>query len=84
MKNKVLIELIVQDINSTYNVYIPVKKKIGSIIELLNRSVFELSNGAFVGNNKTGLYSRETGERYAVDSLVRMTNIRNGASLILL
>ena len=84
MKNKVLVELIVPDIGKTYNVYLPINKRIGSIIGLLNKSIFELSNGAFTGNNNTGLYNRETGDRYTINLLLRETDIRNGSSLVML
>lgn len=84
MKNKILIELIVPDINEVYNLYIPINRKIGNIIELLNKAINELSNNNYVGSKKTNLYSRLTGEKYSINSLVRETDIRNGSKLILL
>ncbi len=84
MKNKVLIELIVPDIDEKFNLYIPINKRIGNIVVLLNKAVKELTNGLYDGNNKTILYNKVTNERYAVNSLVRETNIRNGTVLILM
>lgn len=84
MKNKVLIELIVPDIEKKYDVYIPISKKIGNIIVLLNKAVSDLNNGLYQGNNLTSLYNRSTGQRYAIDDLVKNTDIRNGTTLILL
>ena len=84
MKNKVLIELIVPDIYEVYNIYIPINRKIGNLIELLNKSIGELSDNNYIGSNRTSLYNRDTGEKYLFNSLVRETNIRNGSSLILL
>ena len=84
MKNKVLIELIVPDIYEVYNIYIPINRKIGNLIELLNKSIGELSDNNYIGSNRTSLYNRDTGEKYSFNSLVRETNIRNGSSLILL
>ncbi len=84
MKNKVLIELIVPDVDDSYDIYIPVNKKIGNIINLLIKAVSELSDGVYVGNNKTFLYNKDTGEKYHVNSLVRETDIRNGSVLILI
>ena len=84
MKNKILIELIVPDISETYNIYIPVNRKIGNLIELLNRSVSELTDNNYTGNEQTSLYNRITGEKYHFNSLVRETDIRNGSSLILM
>lgn len=84
MKNKILIELIVPEIDEKYNIYIPINKKVGNVIILLNKAVKELNNGTFDTTNKTCLYDRKTGEKYPINSLIRETNIRNGTSLILI
>lgn len=84
MKNKVLIELIVPDIDKKYNVFIPISKKIGNIIVLLNKAVADLNNGLYQGSNLTSLYNQNSGQRYAIDDLVKNTDIRNGSTLILL
>lgn len=84
MKNKILIELIVPEIDIKYNLYIPINKKVGNIIVLLNKAIKELSDGVYEGNEKTALYNRKTGEKYGMNVLIRQTNIRNGTSLILI
>ncbi len=84
MKNKILVELIVPEIEEHYNIYIPIHKKIGSVINLLNKSIFELSNGNYSGGNKNFLYNRDTNERYDLNDKVFNTNIRNGSILVLL
>lgn len=84
MKNKVLVQLIVPDIEKSFDIYLPINKRIGNIIVLLNKSIAELTKGTYQGTNKTGLYNSETGEKYLVDDLLRNTTIRNGAKLVLL
>lgn len=84
MKNKILIELIVPEIDEKYNLYIPINKKIGNVVILLSKAVRDLTNGTFDGTTKTSLYNKTTGEKYPINSLVRETNIRNGSSLILI
>ena len=84
MKNKILIELIVPEIDMKYNLYTPINKKVGNVIVLLNKAVRELSDGLYEGNDKTSLYDRKTGEKYSINSLIRQTNVRNGSSLILI
>lgn len=84
MKNKILIELIVPEIDEKFNLFIPINKRIGNIIVLLNKSVFELTKGVYTGTNKTLLYNKLTGESYNVNDLVRNTNIKHGTSLILM
>ena len=84
MKNKVLVELYVPTIDEIYNLYLPVNRKIGNIIALLNKSLTEVTNGEFVGNEYTMLYNRNTGEMYDVNLSLRETNTRNGSSIVLL
>ena len=84
MKNKVLIELIVPEIDEKYDVYIPVNKKIGNVIVLLNKAITDLTNGIYVGNNTTCIYNRISGLKYNVNDLIRDTDIRNGTSLVLM
>lgn len=84
MKNKLLVELIVPEIDEKYNLYIPINKKVGNVIGLLIRAVKDMSNGLYEGTTKTALYDSITGEKYAFNVLIRETNIRNGATLILI
>ena len=84
MKNKILVELVVPEIEKTYNVYIPINRRVGNVISLLNKSVYELSGGVYKENSQAGLYNRDTGMKYNINYLIRATDIRNGTSLVLL
>ena len=84
MKNKMLIELVVPIIEEKYDVYVPINKKIGNVIQLLAKAVNELSGGYYQYSEGNALYSGETGECYQMDVLVRNTDIRNGSKLVLM
>ncbi len=84
MKNKVLVDLIVPEIDEEYSVYLPINKKIGNIIILLNKAISEMTNGDFKLSSTNSLYNKDTCEQYSFDSLLFNTNIRNGTRLILL
>jgi len=84
MKNKVLVELIVPEADETFNVYLPINRRIGNIIALLNKSLFEYTNGAFIGNENTLLYDVQKGETYEINKLLRETDIRQGSKVILM
>lgn len=84
MKNKILVELIVPEIEESYDIYIPINKKIGSIINLLSKAIFELSDGEYVNNNKSFIYNSDTGEKYDINVIVKDTNIRNGTKIVLM
>ncbi len=84
MKNKVLVSLTIPEIDKKYDVYLPINKKIGNIINLLNKSISEITDGEYILSNGNILYNVMTKERYQSDILLANTNIRNGTCLILL
>ena len=84
MNNKILVELVVPVLEESYDVFIPVNKKIGNIIVLLTKVVSELSLGYFQGSDSNCLYNGTTGDVYPMDLLVRNSDIRNGSKIILM
>ena len=84
MKNKVLVELIIPEIDASYDIYIPVSKKVGSVIKLLNKAIFEISDGAYNCGDKNFIYNRDTGSRYDINQIIKNTDIRNGSKIILI
>lgn len=83
MDNKVLVNLIVPELNQAYDVYLPVNKKMGNIIILLNKAVYELSGGDYPLSDKNKLYNAITKELYQPDILLANTDIKNGTKLVL-
>lgn len=84
MNNKVLVKLAVPEIDTTYDIYLPVNKKVGNILVLLNKAISELSNGDFQVSEFNSLYNSSTNEKYSPNILLADTNIKNGTKLILL
>lgn len=84
MKNKVLVEILVPTIEEKYDVYLPINKKVGNVINLLNKAIVESSNGVFVADNTVCLYNSITGDKYDIDKLIYDTDIRNGSILVLM
>ena len=84
MNNKILVELVVPVLEQSYDVYIPVNRKIGNIIILLSKVVGELSLGYFKADESNCLYNGDTGDKYPMDILVRNADIRNGSKIILM
>ena len=84
MKNKVLVSLSIPEIDKKYDVYLPINKKIGNIINLLNKSISELTDGELILSTANSLFNETTKEKYESDILLANTNIRNGTELILL
>ena len=83
MKNKVLIQLIVPNIDEQYDLFIPINIKIGEALNLIGKSLKELNDGLYIIDNKKSLYDCTTGTSYHINDLIINTNIRNGSKLML-
>ncbi len=84
MNNKVLVEVIVPIIEEKYDIYIPINKRIGKVIEQLNKTIHEMNEDRYQITNEICLYNRDTNQKYDVNTLVYDSDIRNGTALILL
>ena len=59
-------------------------KRIGNVILLINKAIIEFSSGEYSLKDTYSLYNKETGQRYDERLLVRETDIRNGANVVLI
>ena len=83
-KNKILIELSVPSIEKSYDIFIPINKKIGTMKKLIEESLVELSEEAYIIKEDTNLYSQETGKIYDVNTSIKDTDLKNGSRVILI
>ena len=84
MNNKILIELEIPLIEKRYDLFIPINKKIGTVKNLIENALVELTDCAYVPKDDSNFYSKETGEIFDVNKTVRDTNLRNGSRIILI
>ena len=84
MKNKVLINLYVPSIDSNYELYIPVNESVKKILELILKSVSEMSDGALNLNVRHYLFDPEGGLMYNDAQIIRETNIKNSKKIVLI
>lgn len=82
--NKILVELEIPLIEVKYDMFIPINKKIGTIKTLIENSLIELTDKAYIPRKDTNLYSKETGEIYDVNKTIRDTDLKNGSRVILI
>ena len=82
--NKILVKLSIPSIEKTYDLYIPINKKIGTVKNLIEKALLELTDNAYEIKKDTNFYSQETGEIYNVNSTVIDTDLENGSRIILM
>lgn len=83
MEYKVLIKLFVPQIEQCYEMYIPVNRTVGQVIELMNKVVNDISSGIFPIKDGLNLMNRRDNVIYDYGQLIRETNIRNGSELVM-
>lgn len=83
MENKILIELSVPMIEQTFNVFIPICKTVGNIKELLEKSIFELSDGAYQKRLGSAIYD-SNGKQIDSNLIIKDSGLTNGAKLIII
>ena len=84
MKNKINVDVLVPAINETYSLFIPINKKVGEIINLLNQAINELTEGAFPISDNLSLVDLYSGDVYDVNVIVKNNDILDGSKLVLL
>lgn len=84
MNDKVIVKIIVPEISETYNLFLPINKKMGTIVQLLNKAINELTSGDFPIIDTCKLYNADTLQVYEPNVLLFNTDIRNGTKLVLL
>ena len=84
MNNKVLVTINVPSLEQSFDIVVPVNRRIHNVIALVKKSLFDISGHAFNMENIYTLYNAETGAPYDMNMLIRDTDIRNNSRLILL
>ncbi len=82
MENKVLVEIFIPAIDKSLDLYIPLNKRIGNVITLINKALKEIDDAYNLPPSMV-LYNRYTSKSYATNELVAYTDIKSGSSLIL-
>lgn len=83
MENKVLVELYIPNIDLSLDLYIPINKKVGNIITLVNKALSEIDEEYRLPSSMV-LYNRYTSQKYLPNDLIARTDIRSGTSLLLI
>ena len=84
MKNKILIKIIVPEINQKFDLFIPVNESIWKVKKLLLKSIQDLSNNILVADDEYALINVYSSKEYKNNEIVIDTDIRNTSELILL
>lgn len=84
MKNKVLIKLIVPEIDNTFDLFIPTNELIWKIKKLVTKSINDLIGDSLDISRDYILINKLTGQIYSNNLTIFNTDIRNATELVLI
>ena len=82
--NNVLVNVYVPILNKSYDIFIPVQSQLFEVIDLIKKTVYELSEGQFVPSKDTVISLKTSGEILDINRTVFELNIGNGTKLMLI
>lgn len=85
MNNKILIEVIVPLLEDNFEIYIPVNKRISTVIKLIEKSLNEITNGYYPTQKENSvIIDEESGSVFDVNLTVKESKMINGSKIILI
>ena len=84
MKNKILVNIYIPQLDEEYDLYIPLNKNIANIILLVEKTIKEQTGITEINLTNLLLYNTNNGMSYDPGSIIRETNIKNSDKLILM
>ena len=84
MNNKVLIKLIVLELNTSFDVFIPVNEVVWKIKQLLIKSINEMTNVPLNTDVNYILLNKINSRIYSNNEILINTDVRNGSELLLI
>ena len=82
--DKILVEVFVPVLNTSYDVFIPLQSPMHLVLNLIKKAITEMSDGRFIANESTTLCHREDGTIININLSVFELEIKNGSKLMLI
>lgn len=84
MKNKVLVKLIIPELETNFDIFLPVNESVGMIKKMVLKCVSDLVAITIDPKTPCAFINKYTNEVYNNNDVVINTSIRNGTEIILL
>ena len=82
--DKVLVEVYVPSVNTSYDIYIPLESKIEEVKFLIANAISDLTDNRYKNSGKIILCNFATGKEYERNLRIFETDIENGTKIMLL
>lgn len=82
--DKILVNIMVPSIDNSFSVKIPINLEMSVVANLIQKTIVELSDNAYVIKESIKLYDRNTGYLINTNNIVKFSGLKNGSSILLL
>lgn len=82
--DKILVSFYVIKLDEEYDMYLPINEKISSVINNVQNTLIELSNGAYVYNENAVIYDGLLGRVVNNNNIVKFSGLKNGSRVLLI
>ena len=82
--DKILVSFYVIKLDEEYDMYLPINEKISSVINNVQNTLIELSNGAYVYNENAIIYDGLLGRVVNNKNIVKFSGLKNGSRVLLI
>lgn len=83
MDNKILVKLIIPEINDTFDVFLPVNEVVWKIKKMLIKCIEDIANIYMDDKKEYQLIKKDNSKIYKNNELIINTDIRNATEIIL-
>lgn len=80
--NKILITIYVLNIESQYDLMVPINLSVKEALELIQDAIVELSSNSYKKNPEALLYD-EDGKNINLENIVKFSGLKNGSKILL-
>ena len=84
MKNKILIKVIIPEIDESFDIFIPVNEVIWKIKKLIVKGISDLSSNLIDDKEEYCFMNIDSAKIYSNNEIIINTDIRNATELVLL
>ena len=80
---KIYINLFIPTIDKNYDIELPINLEMKYVIEKIQNTINELTEGAYIVRNDIKLYDKNTGYLINMDNIVKYSGLKNGCSVMI-
>ena len=82
--NKILVTVYVPLLDESFDIFIPINKKFGTVKKVIIDAINELSDNSIKNIESLKIYDKESGKMVENNQFVKLSGIKNGSQLIII